>query len=51
MNSALYHLILNRLPIIAPMAGLVVLISSFVFRSEVVKRISFLIAAFLLTFF
>ncbi|MBS1528755.1 MAG: hypothetical protein JSU01_00485 [Bacteroidetes bacterium] len=46
MNSAHYHLILNHLPIIAPIVGLLVLIGGFVVRSEVVKRTSFFIFIF-----
>ena len=43
MNQAHWHLVLNHLPIIIPMIGLLVLIGGFVFRSETVKRTSFFI--------
>jgi uncharacterized membrane protein len=43
MNQAHWHLVLNHLPIIVPMIGLLVLIGGFVFRSETVKRTSFFI--------
>lgn len=43
MNAAHYHLLVNHLPIIIPIVGLVVLIGGFIFRSEVVKRTSFFI--------
>lgn len=43
MNQAHYHLLLNHLPIIIPIVGLLVLVGGFGFRSEVVKRTSFFI--------
>lgn len=43
MNSAHYHLIVNHLPIIMPIVGLLILVGGFVFRSEMVKRTSFFI--------
>ncbi|MBS1504760.1 MAG: hypothetical protein JST32_22050 [Bacteroidetes bacterium] len=43
MNAAHYHLLVNHLPIIFPIAGLLVLIGGFIFRSEIVKRTSFVI--------
>lgn len=46
MNAAHYHLVLNHLPIIAPVVGLFVLIGGSIFRSEVVKRTSFFIFIF-----
>ncbi|MBS1524189.1 MAG: hypothetical protein JST19_00985 [Bacteroidetes bacterium] len=41
MNAAHYHLLVNHLPIIIPIAGLLVLVGGFIFRSEIVKRTSF----------
>lgn len=43
MNAAHYHLLLNHLPIIIPIVGLLILTGGFVFRSEVVKRTSFFV--------
>lgn len=43
MNGAHYHLILNHLPIIIPIVGLLVLIGGFIVRSEIVKRTAFVI--------
>lgn len=41
MNQAHYHLLLNHLPIIITIVGLLLLIGGFIFRSEVIKRASF----------
>ncbi|MDA6071551.1 hypothetical protein NJT12_18170 [Flavobacterium sp. AC] len=38
MNGAHYHLVLNHLPIIIPIVGLLVLIGGFIVKSEIVKR-------------
>jgi uncharacterized membrane protein len=46
MNSPHYHLVLNHLPIIAPIVGLLVLIAGFVFHSDIIKRTSFFIFIF-----
>ena len=43
MNQAHYHLILNHLPIIFPIVGLMVLIISLVFKSEAIKSTSYFI--------
>lgn len=43
MNDAHVHLVLNHLPIIIPMIGLLVLIGGMIFKSEVVKRTAYLI--------
>lgn len=43
MNDAHLHLVLNHLPIIIPMIGLLVLIGGMIFKSEVVKRTAYLI--------
>ncbi len=40
MNDAHLHLIFNHLPIIVPMVGLLVLISGFLFKSAVIKRVA-----------
>jgi len=41
MNGAHYHLLVNHLPIIIPIAGLLILILGFVFHSEVIKRTAY----------
>jgi uncharacterized membrane protein len=41
MNDAHLHLVLNHLPIITPILGLLVMIAGFIFRSEVIKRTAF----------
>jgi len=43
MNSAHNHLIVNHLPIIIPIVGIMVMIGGFIFRSEVIKRTSYFI--------
>lgn len=43
MNDAHYHLILNHLPIVIPVVGLLVMIGGYVFRSDIVKRTALLI--------
>jgi uncharacterized membrane protein len=43
MNEAHLHLALNHLPIIIPFIGLIVLISAFLVKSEIVKRCAFFI--------
>lgn len=43
MNGAHWHLILNHLPLIFPLVGLIVLIIGFISKSEPVKRTAFLI--------
>lgn len=48
MNDAHLHLVVNHLPIIIPIAAVVVLVAGFILKSEVVKRVSyflFLVAA------
>jgi len=37
MNGAHYHLVVNHLPIIIPVIGLLVLIGGFIVQSEIVK--------------
>ncbi len=41
MNDAHFHLLVNHFPIITPILGLVILITGFIFRSEVTKRIAY----------
>lgn len=43
MNAAHFHLIVNHLPIIFPIAGVIILITGFIFKSEPIKRTAFLI--------
>lgn len=43
MNGAHWHLVVNHLPIIFPIVGLIVLIISLISKSEAVKRTAFLI--------
>ena len=43
MNDAHLHLVLNHLPIIIPVIGLLILIGGMIFKSEVVKRTAYLI--------
>ncbi|PKQ68624.1 hypothetical protein [Raineya orbicola] len=46
MNQAHFHLIVNHLPIIAPVIGLLVLLGGLVIKSEIAKRTAFLIFIF-----
>ena len=41
MNDAHLHLVVNHLPIIIPIAAVVVLVAGFILKSEVVKRVSY----------
>ncbi|WP_250632033.1 DUF2231 domain-containing protein [Rhodoflexus caldus] len=43
MNGAHFHLVVNHLPIIFPMAGIIVLLVGFFTQSEAVKRTSYLL--------
>lgn len=43
MNEAHFHLIVNHLPIIFPIVGIIVLITGLISKSEAVKRTAFLI--------
>lgn len=43
MNEAHWHLLVNHLPIIFPVVGVIVLITGLISKSEAVKRSSFLI--------
>jgi hypothetical protein len=41
MNGAHWHLVLNHLPIIIPMVGLLVMFGGILVKSEVLKRAAF----------
>ncbi len=41
MNGAHWHLVVNHLPIIIPMIGLLVMIGALLFKSEILKRASY----------
>lgn len=43
MNQAHFHLVLNHLPIVFPMVGLVILVGGLIVRSEIVKRVAYTI--------
>ena len=43
MNDAHLHLVLNHLPIILPLLGLLIMIGGLLFKSEIVKRTAYLI--------
>jgi uncharacterized membrane protein len=43
MNQAHYHLIVNHLPIIAPIIALLVLLGGFIVKSQIVKRTAYFI--------
>lgn len=46
MNNAHWHLVLNHLPIIIPLVGVLVMIGGFISRSEIVKRTAYIIFIF-----
>lgn len=46
MNGAHWHLVLNHLPIIFPVVGVIVMITGLVSKSEAVKRTAFMIFIF-----
>ena len=46
MNDAHWHLVVNHLPIIFPIVGVIVMITGLIFKSEVVKRTAFMIFVF-----
>ena len=46
MNEAHFHLLINHFPIIAPIIGLLVMLGSFYFRSELIKRTAYVIFIF-----
>lgn len=41
MNQAHFHLVLNHLPIVFPIVGILVMVGGFIVRSEIVKRIAY----------
>jgi len=43
MNAAHFHLMVNHLPIILPIAGLMVMVFGFIFRSDLVKQVAYFI--------
>lgn len=43
MNGAHWHLVVNHLPIVFPVAGLVVILTGLISKSEAVKRTAYLI--------
>lgn len=43
MNDAHWHLVVNHLPIVFPMAALIALVAGFVSKSEAVKRTAYLL--------
>ena len=45
MNAAHWHLVVNHLPIIFPIVGILVMITGFISKSEAVKRTAFMIFA------
>ncbi len=46
MNGAHLHLVVNHLPIIFPIVGVIVMITGFISKSEAVKRTAFMIFIF-----
>ena len=43
MNGAHWHLVVNHLPIIFPLVGVIVIITGYISKSEAVKRTAFII--------
>ncbi len=43
MNTAHFHLIVNHLPIIFPIVGIIVLLTGLIFKSDAVKRTAFFV--------
>lgn len=43
MNDAHWHLVVNHLPIIFPLVGVIILITGFISKSEAVKRTAFML--------
>ncbi len=41
MNQAHFHLVLNHLPIVFPIVGLLVMVGGIIVRSEIVKRVAY----------
>jgi len=46
MNAAHFHLMVNHFPVILPVAGLLVMIFGFIFRSDLVKQVAYFIFIF-----
>ncbi len=46
MNDAHWHLVVNHLPIIFPLVGIIILITGFISKSEAVKRTAFMLFIF-----
>ncbi len=46
MNAAHWHLVVNHLPIIFPIVGVILMITGFISKSEAVKRTAFMIFVF-----
>ncbi len=46
MNGAHWHLVVNHLPIIFPIVGIIVMITGLISKSEAVKRTAFMIFVF-----
>jgi uncharacterized membrane protein len=46
MNGAHWHLVVNHLPIIFPIVGVIVMITGFISKSDAVKRTAFMIFIF-----
>jgi uncharacterized membrane protein len=46
MNGAHWHLVVNHLPIIFPLVGVIVLVTGLISKSEAVKRTAFMIFIF-----
>lgn len=43
MNQAHFHILVNHLPIIVPIVGVLVLLCGIIFRSEIVKRVAYFV--------
>jgi len=43
MNQAHFHLVVNHLPMIAPLIATIVLFCGIIFRSEIVKRVAYFV--------
>ena len=46
MNGAHWHLVVNHLPIIFPIVGVIIMITGLISKSEAVKRTAFMIFVF-----
>ncbi|MBY0246009.1 MAG: hypothetical protein K2Q03_11170 [Sphingobacteriaceae bacterium] len=43
MNGAHWHLVVNHLPIIFPIVGVIIMVTGLISKSEIVKRVAFMI--------